>query len=407
MLEQVVVFVRIDGAWVPAGLLRGIDQGRLARSVFRYGRRYLERPDAFALDPVGLPLGDRQLHIDTDFVLPNGLRDAGPDRWGRYLTDRRFGRSLSELEYVVANTPDRAGALAFAPTPDSPPAIWTPDGFQVVEHRRLDVAASAGAVEDAVRQEETARLRRLLEYGSSLGGARPKATVVWDDALHLAKFSISLDSRDEPRLEHATMSLASRCGLDVPPVSTAVIDGRAVYLIRRFDRTEDDEPIPYISGLTATGLHESDYPRWSYLLLCDAIRKLSPDPTQDLRELFGRMVFNVLVTNNDDHPRNFGFLYAGDGRWRLSPLFDVVPGVVTGESYFLAMQLGAEGRVATLRNAVSAHARFGLEADEARRVAARLREIVAESWASYFEASGLPRDAIDAVRTNFERAVEA
>ncbi len=407
MLAQVVVQVRLDGAWVPAGLLRHAAAGRDPHSAFRYGRRYLERPDAYALDPVQLPLRDAQLETESGFALFNGVRDAGPDRWGRYLLDRRFGRGLDELEYVAATTSDRVGALAFAPSPDAPPGRWSPGGFAPPEPERPDLAACAGAIEDAVRDEETSRLRRLLEYGPSLGGARPKATVVWNGAPHLAKFSFSLDARDEPRLEYATMSLAQRCGLDVPDLSFAEVDGRSVYLVRRFDRGGDGEPVGFISGLTATGLHESDYRDWSYLRLCDAIARHAPDPERDLRELFRRLVFNILVLNNDDHPRNFGFLHAGGGRWRLSPLYDVVPASVTGESWFLAMEAGAEGKAATLRNALSAFERFRLDAAEARALAEELRDAVATGWEAHFRACGVRDDAIAALRRNFERDVAA
>lgn len=404
MLAQVVVMVRMGGRWVPAGLLRHFDDGR-PHSVFRYGRRYLERDDAYAIDPVQLPLRDAQIATEEGFALFNGIRDAGPDRWGRYLLERRFGRALDELGYVAGTTSDRVGALAFAAQADAPPAQWTPEGFVTNSPDRPDLAACVGAVEDAVKNEETARLRRLIEYGPSLGGARPKASLVWNGSPHLAKFSLSLDTRDEPRLEYAAMSLARHCGLDVPELALTEVDGRSVYLVRRFDRAAGDEPIAFISALTATGLHESDYRDWSYLRLCDAIVRLCADPERDLRELFRRLVFNVLVLNNDDHPRNFGFLYAGAGRWRLSPLYDVVPASVRGESHHLAMEAGAEGKSATLRNALSACERFRLDAADARELSDEMRETVATTWAAHFRACGVRDEGVAALRRNFERDV--
>jgi serine/threonine-protein kinase HipA len=118
-------------------------------------------------------------------------------------------------------------------------------------------------------------------------------------------------------------------------------------------------------------------------------------------------VFNILVLNNDDHPRNFGFLSAGGGRWRLSPLYDVVPGAVTGESYYLAMEAGAEGKAATLRNALSACERFRLDPADARALAEELRDAVATDWEAHFRACGVRDDAIAALRRNFERDVAA
>lgn len=134
--------------------------------------------------------------------------------------------------------------------------------------------------------EETVLLLEYLRYGPSLGGARPKATVEVNGELYLAKFSLSLDSKNEPLIEYATMTLAKKCGLDVPEILIERIDDRFVFLIKRFDRMGGNRT-PFISGLTMTGMHESDYAAWSY----------------------------------------FGFLNH-EKCWELSPLYDVSPSVV-------------------------------------------------------------------------------
>jgi serine/threonine-protein kinase HipA len=372
MLQETYVYIHLDPeGWVPAGLLQYEEAGRLSSCRFRYGTKYLARPNAIELDPVQLPLRDRTFVTPEGFSLFNGIRDAAPDKWGRYLLDKRFARSLNELEYLAASGPDRVGALAFSNSPDSGPKAYAPDGFEDSRPRSIDLALCAGAVQDIEASEETERLKQYLQYGPSLGGARPKAAVQWNGKAHLAKFALSLDSRNEPLVEYATMSLARKCGLRVPTIDKAEIAGRTIYLIERFDRSARGEPIPFVSGLTLLGAHESDYGRWSYHGLVDAISKRSADPDGDLKELFGRMVFNILVYNNDDHPRNFGFLRAERG-WNLSPLYDVVPATVNSQTYALAMTVGTEGKKASLANALSRHERFRLPESEAQAIVSRL-----------------------------------
>lgn len=218
MLNRLYVLIHLNNEWVPCGLLEYSENGRLSSSVFRYGQRYLERSDAVSIDPVHLPLNDQSFNTEEGFSIFNGIRDAGPDKWGRYLLDKKFARTLSELEYIAASGDDRVGALAFTNDLASGPQQYEPGGAfeKVYQHKRLNLSQCMGAIDDAIAQEETERLKKYLDYGPSIGGARPKATVLWQDELYLAKFSINLDSRNEPLVEYATMTLAKRCGLDVP-----------------------------------------------------------------------------------------------------------------------------------------------------------------------------------------------
>ncbi|MGK5082058.1 type II toxin-antitoxin system HipA family toxin [Bdellovibrionota bacterium FG-1] len=401
MLRELYVYAHLESAgWVPAGLLQYEETGRFSSSTFRYGKKYLERHDRIELDPIQLPLQDGTFVTPEGFSLFNGIRDAGPDKWGRYLLDKKFARSLTELEYVAATGPDRVGALAFSDDPASGPKIYTPTGFHALDSKHLDLAFCVGALNDLEASKETERLKQYLQYGPSLGGARPKATVIWKGRPHLAKFSLSLDSRNEPRVEFATMTLAQKCGLRVSSVATTEVSGWSIYLIERFDRRPDGSPIPFISGLTLTGCHESDYSTWSYHGLVDAIVKHSSQVEQDLRELFQRMVFNILVYNNDDHLRNFGFLRSGRDRWDLSPLYDVVPASVNSQSYSLAMVIGTDGKKASITNAVSQCERFRLMKEEAGGIIARLKIGVA-SWREHFKGAGVKDHELKALENSF------
>jgi serine/threonine-protein kinase HipA len=401
MLKRLYVLIQLKEGWVPCGLLEFHESGRTSSSVFRYGKKYLERKDRICIDPVQLPLEDRSFETPEGFSVFNGIRDAGPDKWGRYLLEKKFSRALSELEYIAASGDDRVGALVFSDEPTD-----TPKQYEKNEHlekhgskTRLNLDQCMGAVDDAIASEETGRLMQYLEYGPSLGGARPKASVLWKKELYLAKFGTKLDSKNEPLIEYATMSLAKKCGLQVPEIHLEEVDGRSVFLIKRFDR-ENHARIPFISGLTITGLHESDYSSWSYFAVADALIAFSDHFERDLTELYRRLIFNIAVYNNDDHLRNFGFLATGP-RWRLSPLYDVVPSLIRTETYALAMSLGDEGKKASYSNALSMCERFRLEKKQAKRIVDEITEMTSK-WEKHFKGLGVSKTEINMLRNSFK-----
>ncbi|WP_255602655.1 type II toxin-antitoxin system HipA family toxin [Glacieibacterium megasporae] len=203
----------------------------------------------------------------------------------------------------------------------------------------------------------------------------------------MAKFSAPSDSYDISRAEHAAMSLARACGLDVPDLDLRLVGGRAVYLIKRFDRAGSNR-LPFVSALTLLAAHEIAAGEYSYADVAAQLRKHGSAPARDLRELFRRMVFNVLVGNSDDHLRNHGVIYDGKG-WHLSPLYDVVPTPQLGTDRYLVLALGSGGKRATLANALSGHAAFGLPFEQAAHEIERLRRQVAAEWPSALAASGL------------------
>ncbi len=393
MPQRAYVFINLNHEWIPCGLLEYQEDGNRSSAIFRYGKRYLERKNAISIDPVQLPLEDRSFETPEGFALFNGIRDAGPDKWGRYLLDKKFSRTLSELDYILQSSEDRVGALSFSSSLDFIPSPLP---------QRLILAECSEAIEDAIHAQETEKLKLYLSYGPSLGGARPKATVLWKKALYLAKFSLSLDSKDEPLIEYATMSLAKKCGLNVPEIHLEKIQGRSIFLIKRFDRTLESR-IPFISGLTITGAHESDYSSWSYLSLADAIVRFSENPDRDLRELFNRLIFNIGVYNNDDHLRNFGFLASGK-YWNLSPVYDVSPSVIHTSTYNLAMTLGLEGRKASFENALSLRERFRLDARQAKHIIQNIQEHI-HSWEKHFNNLGVSQKERIMLKPSFQKKV--
>lgn len=395
------VFLFLDGSFVPVGKVRFLDRGRESCAAFAYGARYLRRVDAVSIDPFNLPLNKGRVQTESGCHLLGAIRDAGPDLWGRYLLDHKFGRSLNELEYILASGPDRVGALAFG-TNHLVPEVYGREGGEPYEAKYLDIGTCLTAIEDAVTDKDSSALQRLIAYGPSLGGARPKATVIWHGQPFLAKFSTSLDSRNEPALEYATMTLAKMAGLNVPPIELLQASGRNVYLIKRFDRVIDDggkeRPLHFLSGLTAINCRETDYSEWSYQQLVQAINRQSHQPDIDRRELFKRMVFNILVNNDDDHPRNHGFLCTGNSTWRLSPLYDVVPRDQRTATFRLALQIGDFGKEASFKNVISAADYFMIGKQEALLIWDELRSIVEDNWEKTFSSAGLSDEFIERFR---------
>ena len=395
-MRQTYVFVHLEDGPVPAGLLTVNEDGRNTSSTFAYGERYLRRPDRVPVDPVTLALHDpdvrRTYRTQEDFSVFNGIRDAGPDGWGQYLMYKAVGdHQLSELDHLLASGKHRVGALAFGPTPAAPKRI-TPwgEGAAPGEHFALaDLAQAAANVQDIEGLDEN--LRVLLTAGSSLGGARPKAATDIDGQPWIAKFPARDDIVPVCRVEYATMRLATECGLNVPRLDFQTLLGRDIYLIERFDRRQQGNALtrtPFASGLTLLGAHERDVNVHGYADLAGALRRYGGDVRQDLIELYRRMVFNILVNNDDDHLRNHGFLWTPRG-WRLSPLYDVVPKAQLSHERFLVLKVGPEGRAATLRNAIGGAGAFNLTSQEAEPIVEALRQVVRTRWEACFVDAGL------------------
>ena len=396
--RETFVYMHLSEGPVPAGRLEMVEDGRNSHAIFQYGRRYLQRPDRVAVDPAALPLpdpdgADQAFRTAQDFALFNGIRDAAPDGWGRYLMAKAAGAEhLEEFDYLIASGDHRVGALAFGPDPTSGPkrvTLWG-DGAMAGEH--LDLA---GLLEAAERVQSVDRLdpelRRFLEAGSSLGGARPKAATTREGTPWIAKFSAKDDTYPVCRAEYATMTLAAECGLDVPRLALELVFHRDVYLIERFDRHVKGNSIartPFASALTMLEAQEIAAYHYAYRDLADILRQFGSDPKRDLRELYRRMVFNILVSNDDDDLRNHAFLFDGKG-WRLSPLYDVVPRPQTGPHTNLILGVGDKGREASLANALTGAGAFGLKPEEAIAQIEDLRQQVKGRWQPLLAEHGI------------------
>lgn len=402
--KQTYVYIQLDGVFVPAGRLTVVEDGRGGYARFRYGARYLERPLCLPIDPITLPLAGAattEFRTAEGFILFGAIRDAAPDAWGRQVLDRAAqGMPLGEFEYLTVCGTDRIGALGFGADLKGPrrSTLFGEDDAPIDQDLDLEAMMQAAAQVESEAELEP-RFRAFIVRGSSLGGARPKGVTRWRGRPSIAKFSRTDDRGSVCRWEHATMLLARQCGIHTPAVDRVSVAGRDVYLIERFDRGADEARRHFISALTLLGAHESESTRKSYADIAAALRQYGADFTADARELFRRMVFNILCNNTDDHLRNHGFLWEGGG-WRLSPAYDLVPHPQQGLTRMLALGVGADGREASLRNALSRCAAFGLHEDEAKAI---VRDMAGRcrGWEEHYRSSGVPATDLPRLATCF------
>lgn len=397
--REAYVYIQLPGTLetVPAALLRvqtlpdGTQVGR-----FRYGDRYLQRPEAVALDPFQLPLAKRVFEFTQLKGIPGAVRDAGPDAWGRRVIEHKLERSgadLHEIDYLLHGPQDGAGYLSFGLKAEPPAARRQYNRT----HQLAELIAATQAIEEG--RQVAAHLLEQLDPGTSMGGARPKATIEDAHSLWLGKFPARDDRFNLQRIEFATLDLARRCGLNVTQARLQTVGDSDVLMLQRFDRDYTDKGylrFGLVSGLTVLDCGDShlDRERWSYPLLADNLRRWSDKPEADCAELFRRMVFNAAVTNNDDHPRNHALLRRQKG-WRLSPAYDLVPApVVSLERRDLALTVGNFGRTASIYNLLSQAGRFGLSAEEARAEIDELVDVV-RNWRETFFACGVSAKDID------------
>lgn len=329
--KPVDVFVQIGDEDVPAGRLWPHRRRNTESATFAYDNSYLAFPHAYALDP-GLPLVAGQQQTPTGRALVGAFSDCAPDRWGRRLINRveehrardqgGAARSFGEADYLLGVRDDlRQGALRFRDPESS--VYLAPD--QTGIPFLIGLPELLNASERMERDQATAaELRALLRGGSSLGGARPKAHVLdADGEIAIAKFpSPSVDEWDVMRWESVALRLARDSGISVCDSKLHVIDGQPVLVVDRFDRI-GPRRLGYVSAMTL--LEASDGSSGSYVDIAEAIEEHSPAAAKDLRELWRRIAFSVLISNTDDHLRNHGFLRLSTAGWSLSPAFDLNP----------------------------------------------------------------------------------
>jgi len=402
-VSKVIVFCYLPGETVAVPAGQFTHDSVTGVGSFTYGRRYIELPNALPLDFAALPLGVEPIPVVLNGGLYGTFRDASPDYWGRLVIASRLqcaSEAISEVDYLIEANATRVGNLDFRMSINQIEPTLSPPEFQDLD-KLMNVAE---ALEDGKIVDKN--LSMFLEQGSSLGGARPKCTVDYSGDLWLAKFSSKGDSISIPRLEYATMQLATICGLNVPDVKLVTIGERDIFLIKRFDRfatASGWSRSGFMSSLSLAEWDEKDRERWSYPKIAECIRRYALNPANDMHELFRRIAFNIAVRNNDDHPRNHGFLITREGV-ELSPLYDVVPSLArvgVGTEFFLAMSIGEQGRLANFNNLCSAATAFGLSDMDAEEITDEVKLVVAKGWKKELVNAGFNKNSISLMAPSF------
>jgi serine/threonine-protein kinase HipA len=408
MDRQAFVYMDYPAEPVLVGRLSSrLHKGR-ERATFEYDPSWLARPDRFGLEPA-LSLAPGPFHAGVEKVLFGSIGDSAPDRWGRALMRRaerlaaeregRAPRTLHEIDFLLCVDDEvRAGALRFSESEGGPFVAAAGSGPRLpplLELPRL-LSAAERVVADEVDEDD---LRLLLAPGSSLGGARPKASVVdRDGSLLIAKFPHRFDETDAVAWEAVALELAAGAGVSVPEWRTFPVGGKSALLVRRFDR-RDDARVPFLSAMSMLGAGDKE--EHSYLEIAEALRRHGAAPKQDLAQLWRRIVFNVLISNTDDHLRNHGFLYEGQAGWRLSPAYDMNPIPVDVKARVLATAIDPDDPSASMDLALAAADYFGLTANDARAVVAEVGRAVA-GWRQVAARLGIGNAEIERMASAFE-----
>lgn len=397
------------------GTLRYDRQGSRESAAFEYAPAWLENAERFAVDP-GLPLASGPQFRKSQpgaSPFPGAISDTEPDGWGRrvILRDHAKRRSsdkattgarppLSPLDFLLAvDDYSRVGALRLKDEEgifQRAPADGrrtTPPLLELSHMLRASQAVETNT-------ETQADLAYLRGRGTSLGGLRPKCTLVDEDgALAIGKFPSVTDERAITKGEVLAMTLGKKAGLSVAPARLVQSEGQAIAVIGRFDRTREGRRIPFISAATLLGVRSSEE-QHSYTEIADAIRRYGADPKADIEQLWRRIAFFILITNTDDHLLNHGFLHVERGKWRLSPAYDVnpFPDRIRELKTWISEESGPDATLSALLD-MAPHFQISL-----RRAKEIVRDVGAavHTWRKVGASLGMSRTELDTFADAFE-----
>ncbi len=407
MEQAILVYVDLLGVPLKVGQLWGRFRNGRESMSFEYDREWLQHTNRFSLDPA-LKLAGGSFHASADKPIFGAIDDSAPDRWGRLLMrrserkdaekEKRTPRALKEIDFLLmVDDEGRQGAIRFKESEQGP--------FLTTYHKNhipplVSVGKLLTAATHVLQDSDTEEdLRLLLAPGSSLGGARPKASVRDKDGhLSIAKFPSDSDEINIIAWEAVTLTLAGKAGIDVPQWRLESIGHKQILISRRFDR-KGYFRIPFLSAMSALSARDNEM--HSYLEIADAIRQMSASPKEDLASLWRRIVFNVLVSNVDDHLRNHAFLYSGLQGWRISPAYDLNPVPTDIKPRILSTAIDLTDPSASIDLALSVAHYFDIDSTEARKI---LREVSGATalWRKEAAKFKIKKAEIDRMSSAFE-----
>jgi serine/threonine-protein kinase HipA len=409
MDREALVYVDLEDTSHLVGRLWGRMRKDSESATFEYDAEWLKNPAKFSLEPA-LQLGPGPFHTPADTPMFGAIGDSAPDRWGRALMrrmERRRAeaagtapRALREIDFLLlVDDEARLGALRFAEKEGGP--FIRKEGVKRIPPL-VELPKLLAAAEHVMDEKDTAEdLQLLLAPGSSLGGARPKASVREKDGeLAIAKFPRKDDEYNTVVWEAIALALASKAGIDVPKTRIETVANKPVLLLRRFDR-DGDSRIPFLSAMSMLGSKDND--TRSYMEIVDALRQHGAKPKEDMEKLWRRVVFNILISNTDDHMRNHGFLYDGPDGWRLSPAYDLNPTPTDIKPRILSTAINEDDTTASLPVAMAVADYFEVDDKKARAIAAEVGKVVA-TWRDEAAKHGIRKTEIDRMASAFEHA---
>jgi len=398
----------------PVGTLWFRSSNGRETASFQYDQSWLTQQfGGFALEPM-LKLNDGTYHTGN-MPLFGAFGDSAPDRWGRILLRRReerqaktmrhSPRTLTELDFLLGiNDEARQGALRFrkkggpflAPS-ESSAYTGTVNAIPPLVALPKLLSASERFLESKESDED---LRLLLAPGSSLGGARPKASVYDSVDLSIAKFPNKNDEYQITLWEALALTLAEKAGIQVSSWRIEQVLNKPVLILKRFDR-QRQKRIPFLSAMSILGSRDNE--QHSYLEIAFAIIQHGAEPLKDLEELWRRLVFNICISNTDDHLRNHGFLLAqgSSNGWRLSPAYDLNPVSRQAGPRFLSLAIDMLSREASIETALSVIGEFRIKKERAITILGEVKRSVRE-WKSTAHYLGISRQEIDSMASAFE-----
>lgn len=407
MEKAILVYLDLEGRLLKVGKLWAHSRHGRESLSFEYDGDWLNHSQKFSLDPA-LKLVSGSFHTSPDKPLFGAIDDSAPDRWGRLLMrrserrkaeqEKRTPRTLKEIDFLLmVDDEARQGALRFK-RKEQEAFLTTYDNNHIpplISIGKLLTAANRVLQESDTEED----LRLLLAPGSSLGGARPKASVKDNDGhLAIAKFPRKDDEFDIIRWEAVALTLANKSGIKVPQWRLETVGREQILVSRRFDRKKNIR-IPFLSAMSV--LQAKDNEMHSYLEIADAIRQISASPKEDLEALWRRIVFNVLISNVDDHLRNHAFLYLGLSGWHLGPAYDLNPTPTDIKPRILSTAIDPIDPSASIDLAMGVASYFDLDSMQTKKI---IKEVSSSTSLWYKEAIKLKikKSEIDRMASAFE-----
>lgn len=407
MNKELFVYIELKGVIYLVGKLWARTIQRRQSATFKYAEEWLQNPVRFSLEPA-LMLDPGPYHTAADKSLFGSIGDSAPDRWGRVLIRRaevrrnkienQKPRTLLEVDYLLrVNDEARQGALRFSEEEGGP---FLAQKSQSSIPPLIELSKLLSASEKVIDNNETdEELNLLLEPGSSLGGARPKASIRdRNGQLCIAKFPSKTDEGNSVLWEALALRLAECAKIIVPQWRIEYVGGKEVLLLNRFDRVRNFR-IPFISAMSMLGARDNEIR--CYLELCDVLRRWGASPKIDMHNLWRRIVFYIMISNTDDHLRNHGFLYKGQDGWLLSPAYDLNPVPIQMKQRILSTEIDLGDATASLEVAMNVADYFGLTKEDTKLIISEVANAV-KKWRSEASRLGLSKAEINRMESAFE-----